>query len=268
MEEIKRLFFGWEIIAPWPSSLPNGKLLAEVHRHLTLAFLGEVPFQKIAALLPSFPSPSSRVGLSGYFDKCLFLPKSRHPNVVAWHAICLEDESLLLSFQHELVQWLSNNDIHLRRKESFLPHVTISRRPFLTREWKEAFTPLPFYTHTLHLYESLGHSRYQSCWQLTLKPPLEEMEHTADIAFLIRGNNWTSLCHHALTALAFHFPPLFLYAPPYPSFNHLDEVIFYLNDVVAKADAKQGCPFKAVSFHGKVVKEESNTLRWEMFVDV
>ncbi len=41
MEEEKRLFFGAEVSAPWPKELPQGRVLEEKARHLTLAFLGE-----------------------------------------------------------------------------------------------------------------------------------------------------------------------------------------------------------------------------------
>ena len=78
-EEIKRLFFGVEVHAPWPSQLPSGRLLDETHRHLTLAFLGNIPYSSLMNHLDTFSIPPICVGSSGYFNSCLTLPPSRSP---------------------------------------------------------------------------------------------------------------------------------------------------------------------------------------------
>jgi len=38
--------------------------------------------------------------------------------------------------------------------------------------------------------------------------------------------------------------------------------------MVAQADQEIGAPFKAVSFHGNIVKKNNQLLEWEMIVDV
>ena len=40
MKDQKRLFFGFEVKAPWPQGLPKGRILKEDQRHITIAFLG------------------------------------------------------------------------------------------------------------------------------------------------------------------------------------------------------------------------------------
>ena len=57
----------------------------------------------------------------------------------------------------------------------------------IKQEWLDHFTPLPFFVKAIHLYQSLGNLQYQSLWESPLLSPFEELEHTADIAFLIRG---------------------------------------------------------------------------------
>ncbi len=108
---------------------------------------------------------------------------------------------------------------------------------------------------------------YQSLWERTLLSPFDEFEHTADIAFLIRGYSIQELHQHAQLALAFQFPPLIKFYRS-QSQNSLEEVIISLNEIVAMADTEFGCPFKAVSFHGNIQSGDQNMLHWEMVVDV
>jgi 2'-5' RNA ligase len=267
--EDKRLFFGLEAIAPWPHELPSGRLLKENQRHLTLAFLGKTHFPSLSTLLPSFPTPSFKVGLVGQFDKCLLLPK-KHLHVVAWHVDWLENDHNVRHFQKTLVNWLLENGfVPANHERDFLPHVTLSRKPFVSKEWTESFTKLPVIVKDIHLYESLGHSNYESRWHYPIKAPFEEIEHTADIAFRIRGENFTQLHQHALVALAFKYPPLLSYFSKIQENKemNLEDIIIKLNTIIGRADSEIGCPFKAVSFHDKLIKEE-NLLIWEMIVDV
>jgi len=46
--------------------------------------------------------------------------------------------------------------------------------------------------------------------------------------------------------------------------SDLNEIVYALNAMIARADSEIGCPFKAVSFHGT----ENQTNEWEMIVDV
>jgi 2'-5' RNA ligase len=267
-EDEKRLFFGLETKAPWPDHFPEGRLLEESHRHATLAFLGETNFSKIKEILASFPKPPFRIGLSGKFDQCLFLPE-RDPRVVAWHITWLENPKPLFAYQKEFIQWLQSHGFNPRNPErAWLPHVTISRKPFIVKEWRKAFTPLPCMITGLHLYESLGMSKYASLWHYPLLAPFEELEHTADIAFTIHGENLDQLYTHAQLALAFKFPPLLDFSAEEIKNNTFDDIIVNLNDLIAKADAQLGCPFKAVSFHGELKEEKNGPITWEMIVDV
>ena len=67
----KKLFFGFEVCAPWPEELPQGRVLEKENRHMTFAFLGQTDYPRLMDKLPSLPYPPFKVGLSGQFDQCL-----------------------------------------------------------------------------------------------------------------------------------------------------------------------------------------------------
>ncbi|NGX43365.1 MAG: RNA 2',3'-cyclic phosphodiesterase, partial [Chlamydiae bacterium] len=187
--EMKSVFFAFEASSPWPQDLPEGRYLEENDRHMTIAFLGDIHYPTLEKILSSFPLPKIKVGLTGKFNRCHFLPRKR-PNVVAWHVDLFDKEYDLDLYQKEVVDWLQNHDLSVRtHKKGFLPHVTICRRPFEYGEWRKAFHPLPVIIQNIHLYESLGHLKYKPLWTYQLKPPFEEIEHTADVAFHVRGEN-------------------------------------------------------------------------------
>lgn len=266
-KDIRRLFFGLEIKAPWPSLLPTGRLLTESNRHLTLAFLGETDFEQLKTILPTIPHPSFNLGFGGFFDHCLILPP-KHPTVVAWHIKWLEEVDSLLNFRHQLVTWLQEHQFSIAHaNRDFLPHVTLCRHPFKQEEWKQAFTPLPLFISHFHLYQSLGNSQYQSIWHIPISPPFEEIEHTADIAFHINGYSFKQLHQHAQLALAFHYPLLLNYLSPVKEEETIEEIVMALNEMIALVDTEIGCPFKAISFHDTITQEQ-NLLTWEMIVDV
>lgn len=265
-EEIKRLFFGIEVTAPWPSDYPKGRMLDESHRHLTLAFLGNMPVTPLQSQLESFPKAAMRVGSVGYFDDCLILPP-RHPNVVAWHTHWLEETQSVAQFHHQVNDWLMQHDYPIDKRE-WNPHVTICRKPFDPLAWKKAFIPLPFYTSSIHLFESVGELHYLPIWSDEIKPPFEEIDHTADMAFIIRAESLFQLYCHAFTALAFKAPEFLNFFNAEYSFNSLDDIIIALNHLVTRVDSVVGSPLKAVSFHGKIVTLPNDLLQWEMIVDV
>ncbi len=240
-------------------------MIPEDTRHLTLAFLGEVSYSKLKAILPSIPRPSFEIGPAGIAKELIFLPKQRG-RVVALSVDWLDPETRLNTYQQELSEWLQNHGYPLD-KRPFFPHLTIARAPFDKEQWEEQFAPLPFFIKAIHLYQSLGNLEYQSLWEIPFLPPFEEFEHTADIAFLIRGDCMQQLHQHAQLALAFKYPPLIKFYSSHLQ-NSLDEIIIALNELVAKADTEFGCPFKAVSFHGSIKSEKNNMLSWEMIVDV
>lgn len=266
---IKRLFFGIEAHAPWPSEYPRGRIIDSTHRHMTLAFLGNVDDNKVFNLLSELPRPTFKVGMTGTFDHPLFLPSlPRPPRVVAWHVQLENTSESLQNYQQTIVSFLQQNDFEIDSRP-FLPHVTISRAPFYPREWKHAFVQLPCFFKNIILYESIGHLQYEPRWSHALITPFEEIEHTADIAFRIYGESVQQLFRHAQTALAFRFPQLITYFPEgTPEMQTVYDIVFALNEIVCKADAEMGCPFKAVSFHGDLHQEPEGTLSWEMIVDV
>lgn len=265
-EGIKRLFFGIEVHAPWPAALPKGRVLDETHRHLTLAFLGNIPYQPLLDRIDQFPKFPAVVGTVGFFDSCLLLPH-RHPHVVAWHARWFEGNDSLSSFQHSLSAWLASLNYAIDSRP-WMPHLTLCRQPFDKGGWMSAFIPLPFYTSHIHLYESTGQLTYVPIWTLSIKPPFEEIEHTADMAFIIRGENLQQIYQNAFAALAFKAPDLLTFYKPVSPLKNLDEVIMALNAIIGYADGVVGCPMKAVSFHGEIIECSDSSIQWEMIVDV
>jgi len=263
--EFKRLFFGFEVVAPWPTQFPHGRLLEEPDRHFTLIFLGNTDYTKLSNALPAFPTPPFIIGPTGQFDQCQFLP-AQYPRLVAWHIDWLEECSLFDTYYSSCIDWLKAQGFVPHERGSLLPHVTLCRAPFNLKQWKKNFSKLPLIISSLHLYESLGHSKYASCWKYPFICPFEEVDHTADIAFLIHGENLRQLHKNAFVALAFKFPPfLDFYSTP-PQINSLEDIIIHLNHAIALADGTIGCPFKAVSYHGEIIEKEYFT--WEMIVDV
>lgn len=263
----KRLFFALEIHAPWPPTFPPGRILEENDRHLTIAFLGDTDWQKLETALPDFPLQQLQLGIVGQFDQCLFLPFA-HPHVVSWHIKWQNENNPLPSFQKEIFEWLTKSGFSLPKRDDFLPHVTIARPPFEIKKWKKAFLPLPCFAGNIHLFESLGFSKYRSLWMQKLHSPFEEMDHVADIAYLIRGHDLYELYIHAFTALCFSFPPLLSFYLEKRVCRDMEEIVMDLNEIVSLADEKVGCPFKAVSFHGKIKHLANGLLEWEMIVDV
>ena len=262
MQGMQRLFFGLEVDSPWPSFYPEGRLISEKQRHITLAFLGFVDPTALQKSIEKIPLPSFSIGPVGFCDQLLFLPEER-PRTVSWHIEWLSEERELSGYRVELLHWLDKLGYRTDRRP-FLPHLTIARTPFKREEW-EGFSSQPFITKALHLYESIGNLHYPSRWQFPLEPAFEEFEHTADLAFSVRASNLQQLYLHAALALSFKFPPLIAYLkrPNNKTIGDFFDVISALNELIAVADQEQGCPFKAVSYHGQF-KENS----WEMIVDV
>lgn len=265
-KEIKRLFFAMEVHAPWPAKLPSGRLLDESHCHLTLAFLGNIPYSPLHNQLETFPKPPMRISVVGHFDSCLTLPP-RHPHVVAWHARWLDENTPVADFQKTLMDWLISLDYSLDTR-LWKPHVTICRQPFNSQAWMKAFVPLPFYTGSIHLYESTGNLQYIPIWSYPIKPPFEEIDHTADMAFIIRGETVHQLYQNAFTALAFKAPEFLNFFEPNPLLNTFDDLVIALNGILASVDRAVGCSMKAVSFHGSIMVLQDSSLQWEMIVDV
>lgn len=261
----RRLFFGAQVQAPWPKDYPPARIISEEARHITLAFLGQNSFSKLQPLLSSTPLPSFRIGPVGVARELVFLPPEMS-RVVALSVQWLDAEAKLDAYQKTLSAWLKTHGYPLD-KRPFFSHISIARSPFEKKSWLEHFTPLPVFVKGICLYQSLGNLQYESIWESPLLPPFEEFEHTADIAFLVRGTTPQELHLNAQMALAFKYPPLIEFLSSNFQ-DSLDEIIISLNEIVGKADTKFGCPYKAVSFHGKIKPDAQNVLCWEMIVDV
>lgn len=263
----KRFFFAFRADAPWPENLPTARLLKEPSRHMTLVFLGQTDFQKLQQCLNRLPLPSFKVGFAGKFDEVVFLPP-RHPHVAAWHVEWLDQTVGLEAYQQSLMAWLRHEGFHFDQHDRFLAHVTLGRSPFNPREWEKEFKTLPVVMTDLHLYESVGGLEYIPRWTLSLKKPFIEIEHTADIAFIVRGEDIRQLRSHAFAALSFKAPALLDTEALKQPVGDINEIIMHLNHGIAEIDEKFGCPFKAVSYHGEIEEDEDGTLVWEMIVDV
>ncbi len=264
--ETKRLFFALEVDAPWPSEWPNGRVIDSRGRHVTLSFLGNVPWKPLEMLLPSLPLPEFEIGPVGLADKCLFLPP-KHPHVVAYHVTWLEGISNPLAYQELLAKFLQAAGYELDRRP-FLPHVTLARSPFDPTQWRRAFASLPIVIRALHLYESLKCLVYKPLWTHVLGSPFEEISHTADIAFRVKGKTMQQLGIHAQVALGFKFQAIMNYLVPISATFTLDDIVIALNEMITRADSAVGSPLKAVSFHGDVSTDPQGLLNWEMIVDV
>jgi len=261
----KRVFLGMECHAPWPEDLPKGRIVEPENRHITLAFLGTVDIDLFLKHIESIPLPPFPLGFAGRFTRCRFFPKKR-PRVVAWEVDVGTRQPELLDYQQEIEAWLAKGKYRVDDRK-FLPHMTISRGKFDPGAWKKAFTPLPVILSNLHLYESQGSSNYTPLWTHGLPAPFEEFDHTADIAFRIRGQGLKQIFEHALSALAFQCPELLDYKDPDFIPESLNEIIQRLNHIVGKADAEIGTPLKAVSYHGDL-NQKDQYQDWEMIVDV
>lgn len=260
-----RFFIAFDVQAPWPKKLPAGRILEPDHRHLTLAFLGQHSRVQVLEQMQDFPTPPFSVAPVGVFDKLLLLPH-HHPRVAAWHAHWPQFSPVLETYHRQCRDFLLDQNYKLDLRP-LKPHVTLARKPFSPRQWREAFCPLPFYVSSLNLYESLGHCRYQSAWELPFLPPFQEMEHTADLAFQVLGRNPSEILAAAQTALSFSFPEMTPFIAPLPDPLSLDDVILALNEWITRVDIAIGSPCKAVTYSG-TLKTNPSHLSWEMIVDV
>ncbi len=264
-KDLKRLFFAFELKAAWPDALPQGRVLKEESRHVTLAFLGNQSLSKLLQDVKDLPWSEPFLGFAGWCNKVHFLPK-RHPRVVAGHVVWSDFEGVM-EVQKALTGWLEQHEYPVDERP-FHPHLTLARSPFRYNDWRKAIHSFPVIATGLNLYESVGNLCYEPVWKFPLIAPIEEIEHTADVAFRIRGKNLREIFLNALVALSFKSSALLHYGTDLEGIESLDDVIMKLNGVISHADADHGCPFKAISYHGELVREKENQLKWEMIVDV
>ncbi len=257
---IKRLFFGFTTHCPWPKAYPEGRIVEEKHRHLTLAFLGDTNFSGLEQHLSFFPKPPFKVCPVGVFNECLVLPP-RHPRAMAWHVDFGPQTAVVLNYQHSIVEWLSVHGFFPAKADKpFTPHVTICRKPFSIKPWKKSFNPLPVMFNEIQLLESLGFSRYQNLWNYALVPAIELIEENI---FLIRGESLSQLYRNAQMALAFEFPS-FIQHIELSEVESLDALIIELNHLIKRIDRNKKCPIKAVSMHDSAT--DNDILEFQMLI--
>lgn len=248
----KKLFYGFSIQCPWPKFSFKGKILDEENRHVTVAFLGNQDLDAALSNVQDIKFPF-KFAPTGIMKDHKLLPENTY-NVLAYEFFLVSQKDDFQSF------------VHYISDESFLPHVSIVRNPDSKEMDGVELTPLPFYMDGFHLYESLGNSQYKSRYSISFAPPFKEYEHTADMAYEIIGETYLDLYHHAQVALAFYYPPFIECFAFDGHIQNENELVKELNRLLGKVDAKFGCPYKAVSFHGNIKK--GDLLKWEMVVDV
>jgi RNA 2',3'-cyclic 3'-phosphodiesterase len=262
-----RIFFALGLASPWKEQEPPGRYIERALRHITLLFIREITEERITELIPSIPLPSFKIAPSGIFDKVVPLPYKR-PNVISYHAHLYTHFEELKKYKNSLLSFLERRGIILKiQDKDFLPHASLCRRPFTIPEWRKEFSKLPFFGSKIVLYESLGNSNYRTLWRYDLISPFSEIEHTADIAFHIRGEKFFHLYVNGFIALAFAHEKLADYFLENEKIESLDDVIIALNKIITNLDIAEGSPFKAVSFQSSITHKE-NFLEWEMIVDV
>jgi len=266
-KDIKRLFLGFEIFTHWPELPKEKKMIDEENRHITLLFLGDNSISSIKSYMDNLPQLDLKVGAVGFFEKCLFWP-IKHPRLVAYGIDFFENNNLMEKFQKDLVEFFKSKNHQIREKNNFLPHVTICRDHFDVTKWQRNFRPFPLYIKSFNLYESLGHSEYKTLWKKDYIRPFDEIPHTADIAFTIKGESYNELLYNSFIALSFKSFDFFDYYSELRSIKNVDDIIIKLNDIITKAEIKGlSMPFKAVSFNSHIEKKD-DIFSWEMIVDV
>ena len=239
------------------------RLIPASSLHVTLSFLGPSDQKQIKkTLLQSLP-PFLELGIIVHLKKLLYLPTS-HPRVVAALIEDLSIDSKLNCYQSALQTWAIAHKLPIKQGD-FRPHLSLARAPFNRSLWEKSFIPSLLTLTNLHLYESVAPLTYRPLWTHLVPAPFEEIEHTADLAFCIRGRSLSEVALHAGAALASKCPSFLPYLS-IGSYQNLTDIIRDLNRKLAQFDQDVGAPFKAVSFHGKLNYEP--ILSWEMIIDV
>ena len=127
-----------------------GRYVSEQNYHITLAFLGDVPAERmddaqdvLRRCILSVPPPMLTLGETGFFS-------SREKAIVVIHVI---DFPSLLPLHQSLVQALDDAGLPADHGP-FSPHITLARRVSLPDSALPACKPLSFSPAHAHLYLS------------------------------------------------------------------------------------------------------------------
>lgn len=260
-QKTSRLFVGWECELSSYRKLPDGRQINP--HHLTLLFLGNVEQDMLSKVVAELPSYQGMIAPCLIADKLIYLPPKEMR--VAALGIQLPDESIL-GYQMLLRDHFESLGLTFDRRP-FFPHVSLLRRPFDTKELQQWFIPQPILLKSIHLYESVAELTYKPVVSQSILSSFEPIEHTADLAFSIRGMNIDELFYNSLMALSFTYPPFLTYATR-KKVQDLSSIIYNLNQYVSIMDREIGSPFKAISYSGSIVEGQKGLLTWEMIVDV
>jgi len=265
-KKTNRLFIGASVVTVWPNAFPSEEIIKERNRHITILFLdGQDDNSK--NLLKTFPKPESVLSMAGFFSKYIGLPK-RSPHLVAMEGEMITGINLE-NYRNQLLKWSESQGIDFKKpKRPFYPHLTICRKNPDISKWESEQIKIPFYVDEINLYQSMGNSEYEKLKTYSLVPIFEEISHTADIAFTIRGESLQSIFINAQIALSFVCNSFIDFLETNKEISSQDQIIMQLNKIIANVDIEVGSPFKAVSFHGSFTKSENGFYQWEMIVDV
>ncbi len=253
----KRLFFGFEVHAPWPDSLPEAKTLKAKHRYMTLLYLGDTSYKKIRGLIPKMPNPSFQVGPLGISDASLCLPK-RHPDVITWHVEPFGSDPVA-HYQDEVTDFFIKNGYEIEEKKQ-IKHITLGRSATLKKVAKKTFRPLPLYFSNFHLYESLKGGHYDPIWTLDLLPPFEEVDKGY---FTLYGESFQQIFLNAQIALAFKFPDLVPFLDPFYKVRNLHDGGIRLTTIINTAYREAKVPIESAFFPDDG-KKEKRILTWDL----
>jgi 2'-5' RNA ligase len=256
------LFFGAKVVCNWPKSFPEGKVISNANRHITLVYIGKVDEEMFVSILNKIPDCNFQIGSCGFFDGVLFYPKTK-PRVCAFNIFWMDEK--VVDFTKNLTESVKSI-CNIEPITSY--HLSICRSPQSTSDWQEAFSPRGFYVESIELLKSLGSSEYKCLYEKRFHPPFIEIEHTADLAFSVFGFSFIELYENGFLALGFKDEKIFEFWKKCSQIDLLEDVVIKLNEAIYRLDEKYGTKLKAVCFHMDVKKSEDLMYVWEMVVDV
>jgi 2'-5' RNA ligase len=259
--DTQRLFIGWECLLSSYSPIIHGRKIDPAH--LTLSFLGNISQKMMQQKLCNLPCFNEKISPCLLADGIIFLPENK-PRVAALTFSHIP--KVISEYQTHLSQWIASLGLSIKQSP-FFPHVSLIRQPFDEQEMLRWFVPQPVALQSIHLFESVGNLKYEKRATIPLLAPFEEIEHTADLAFIIRGQTMKELYDHAIMALAYKYPPILSLHAPYTP-QDLSDLIKNLNHLITRLDLDVGCPLKAVCYSGDIHAKDAKILEWKMIIDV